>query len=61
MAAKSPTTLNTSRNRALAIGTESSKFAEPDMSGFPTHNQVTGTPDKPTLPMGPVAPCTVKL
>jgi len=61
MHAKSPTNLNTPRNRALAIGTKSSLFAEPDVRGFAVNNTVTVTPDNPTLPMGPVVPCSIKL
>lgn len=35
MAAKSPTSLNTSRNIALRKGTLSGGFADPEMKGFP--------------------------
>lgn len=61
MAAKSPTSLNTSRNRAIAIGTDGAKFAEPDMSGFRADDQVVVTPSNSTPPMSPVVPCSIKL
>ena len=61
MAARSPTNLNTSRNRALAIGVDAAKLAPPDLSGFPDNKTVSVDATAATSALSPVVPCSVKL
>ncbi len=62
MTYKSPTNLNTSRNRALQIGTVPAGFAEPEMIGMtpPAYSDDAADPARGnTAP--PVAPSPFKI